>query len=176
VQAEFAAKVHPVDEIVHLAGDQLAEGGSLVHGVVQIELFFELENEGAPAIAGESPAAVGIEGGEGRGDGALVDEPEGKTIQAVAEHLHQVIDEGGVAVVRAVEEAEPGVNAAAAAGGVQAVEEQEGKRVEQQVPAIMALVRESALDGAPRQAELLVALVAETALNAPFRWSPPRRR
>ena len=176
MQAEFAAKVHPVGEIVHLAGDQLAEGGSLVHGVVQIELFFELENEGAPAIAGESPAAVGIEGGEGRGDGALVDEPEGKAIQAVAEQLHQVIDEGWVAVFRAVEEAEPGVNAAAAAGGVEPVEEQEGKRVEQQVPAIVALVRKSALDGAPRQAELLVALVAETAPNAPFRRSPPRRR
>ena len=75
-----------------------------------------------------------------------------------------------------MEEAEPGVNAAAAAGGVEPVEEQEGQRVEQQVPAIVALVRKSALDGAPRQAELLVALVAETALNAPFRRSPPRRR
>jgi hypothetical protein len=67
-----------------------------------------------------------------------------------------------------VKETEPGVETARSAGGVQAIEKQKGKGVEQEVPTVRALMRKAAGGGPIGVADPAIDPRNEVAAGSPF--------
>ena len=134
-----AAVFYPLAEDEDLSHEEFSKGAGIL-GEAGVEFLGEGEQQFWVGLATETPrVAVGLQ--ILRGDDAEIDSAHGPAVNARAERFLQIGDEGFVAVVRTVEEAEIRVEAFSTDENIEVGEELRVTEVEQGVPRVRFVMR-----------------------------------